>query len=137
TGFVAVHRHDPATAAPWRLVALGFTFATLGFDAWLVATSLRGWPPFFTAVGLLFMTKQVSLAWGLIRMVPREAGRTRPAAPLVAAASSRRLSDATLDGTILAAGAAVGLWTFVGPAILRSGPLGGVGTTTALAYTAG
>jgi len=112
----------PAASLAWRLMAAGFVLAALADIFWLVAPGLRGWPPFITMVGVFFLAKQVMLAAGLIRLVPR-IGRNS-------------WSDATLDGAILAAGAAVGLWTFVGRAILHAGPFGSVGTGTALAYIA-
>ena len=119
---VGRYRHRPAAAGAWRMIAIGFGLAAAADAGWVLAGRMRDWPLFLTAVGALYLAKQLLLAFGLVRLVPRGSPRAWP--------------DATLDGAILAAGAAVGLWTFVGRQILHAGPIGGAGTGTgtALAY---
>ncbi|OLB78093.1 MAG: hypothetical protein AUI14_14050 [Actinobacteria bacterium 13_2_20CM_2_71_6] len=116
----AVRRYRPATGGAWRLMALGFALSAFADLVWIAAPALRDRALFLNLVGAFFLAKQLLLAAGLVRLVPRGAARAWP--------------DATLDGAILAAGAAVGLWTFVGRAIVHSGRFGDMTIGTALAY---
>ena len=117
---VGVRRHRPAAATAWRLMALGCVLAVAADAAWTLAPRLRADEPFVTVVALFYLSKQVLLSVGLVRLVPRD--------------PDRRWSDATLDGIIIATGSAVALWTFVGRPLVHSGRFGHLTTATALAY---
>jgi diguanylate cyclase (GGDEF)-like protein len=122
TAVVAIRRYPRTVSRAWWLMALGFVLAAVADLIWIFSPGLRGHSSFITLIGVFFLAKQVLLAAGLVRLVPRGTGHGWP--------------DATLDGAILAAGAAVGLWTFLGRAILHAGPFGSMGTGTALTYVA-
>jgi predicted signal transduction protein with EAL and GGDEF domain len=101
-------------------MALGFALAIAADTTWVLAPSLRGSELFVTLVGVLFLAKQLLLAVGLVRLVPRDPNRS--------------WADATLDGAIIAAGTAVGLWVFIGHALMHSGRFSDITIGTALSY---
>jgi diguanylate cyclase (GGDEF)-like protein len=117
---VGSRRHGPRGSWPWRLIAIGFVSAALADAAWTLAPALRSMEVFLGLLGVLFLAKHLLLTVGLILVVPRRSAQWR--------------WDASLDGTIVSAGLAIGLWMFVAQPIVRSGQFGSVATATAMAY---